>query len=92
MAHALSLRGAPRRGGRMSNEDTLHVYFDPKLGDGAAVGAQFLVSQINSVSLLESDNLADSAQKLLQGEADLLLSSAEWAIANPAHGLTISGA
>ena len=75
----------------MSNEETLHVYFDPKLGDGSADSAQFLASQNNSISLLESENLAVSAQKLLEDEGDLLLSSAEWIIANPNHGLTVLG-
>ena len=76
----------------MSEEDVLHAYFDPSLGDGAGSSASSWATKNNSISLIETDDLLESANKLQQGEGDLLVCSAEWAISNPSHGLTVLGA
>ena len=84
--------GVPsRRGGRMSKEGTLQVYYDPSLGDGAGAGVIQLAARNQAISLLSTDDLRDAAVRLSQGEGDLLACSAEWAIANPSNGLTVVG-
>ena len=75
----------------MSEEGTLQVYYNPSLGDGAGAGARRLAEKNQAISLLPTDNLSGAADRLSQGEGDLLACSAEWAIANPCGGLTVVG-